>query len=240
MFWGMFALSVTICLPGIYFMFQTEKRTPNSDDISDKERLIAHFIIVGLFGAIGAFAVPKVSILTTEFNVNLILKFGLIFGVICSIGNILMYYFYLVKTISNKDYLAIEKHYHRTGILSRTFYGGFVEEIIFRWGIMSLLLWLLQFIFEPLNMIAVVIAIGISSILFSLVHLPSIKMVSSEPKPSMYVYTIIGNIWVGVFTGWAFLEAGIFSAIIVHILFHTLWYPFQKVGIHKNINTNFQ
>lgn len=127
-----------------------------------------------------------------------------------------MHYFYLVKTISNKDYLAIEKHYHRTGILSRTFYGGFVEEIIFRWGIMSLLLWLLQFIFEPLNMIAVVIAIGISSILFSLVHLPSIKMVSSEPKPSMYVYTIIGNIWVGIFTGWAFLEAGIFSAIIVH------------------------
>ncbi|MGN7175678.1 CPBP family intramembrane glutamic endopeptidase [Cytobacillus sp. SAFR-174] len=227
MFWGLFSLSVAICLPGIYFMFQTEKRMPNNDDISDKERLIAHFIIVGLFGAMGAFVVPKVSILTTEFNVSLILKFGLVFGVICSFGNILIYYFYLVKTISNKDYIAIEKHYYSMGILSRTFYGGFVEEIIFRWGIMSLILWLLQFIIEPLNFTAVVIAIGISSILFSLVHIPSIKMVSSEPKPSMYVYTIVGNIWVGVFTGWAFLEAGIFSAIIVHILFHIGWYPIQ-------------
>lgn len=235
MFWGLFALSVTICLPGIYFMFQTEKRLPDNDDISDKERLIAHFILVGLFGAIGAFAVPKVSILTTGFNLNLILKFGVIFGMICSVGNILMYYFYLVKTISNKDYLAIEKYYHDIGILSRIFYGGFVEEIIFRFGIMSLLLWLLQFMIEPLNMTAVVIAIGISSTLFAIVHLPSIKMVSSKPKLSMYIYTILGNVWVGVFTGWAFLEGGIFSAIIVHILFHIVWYPIQKMSVRKNI-----
>ena len=227
-FLGLFVLSVAICVPGIYFMFQTEKRMPNNDEVSDKERLIAHFIIVGFFAAIGSWVVPRVDILTTEFNMNRIFIFGLTFGLICSVGNLLMYYFYLVKTISTKDYLAIEKHYHSTGILSRIFYGGFVEEIIFRWGIMSLLLWLLQFIVEPLNRTALVIAIGISSILFSLVHLPSIKMVSSEPKPSMYIYTILGNIWVGVFTGWAFLEAGIFSAIIVHILFHILWYPIQK------------
>lgn len=227
-FLGLFVLSVAICVPGIYFMFQTEKGMPNNDDISDKERLIAHFIIIGFFAAIGSWVVPRVGILTTEFNMNRIFKYGLILGLICSVGNLLMYYFYLVKTISTKDYLAIEKHYHITGILSRVFYGGFVEEIIFRWGIMSLLLWLLQFIVEPLNRTALVIAIGISSILFSLVHLPSIKMVASEPKPSMYIYTILGNIWVGVFTGWAFLEAGIFSAIIVHILFHIVWYPIQK------------
>ncbi|WP_139892397.1 hypothetical protein [Bacillus sp. D386] len=41
-FWGL--ISVAICLPGIYFMFQTEKRMPNNDDISDKESLIAHYI----------------------------------------------------------------------------------------------------------------------------------------------------------------------------------------------------
>lgn len=41
----------------------------NNDDISNKERLIAHLIIVVLFSAIGAFALPKVSILTMEFMV---------------------------------------------------------------------------------------------------------------------------------------------------------------------------
>lgn len=233
-FQGLFAISVIICLPGIYFMFQTEKRMPDEYDISNKERLIAHLITVGLFGVIGAFVVPKVSILTTGFNLNLILKYGLIFGLICSVGNIVMYYFYLVKTISNKDYVAIEKHYHDMGILSRIFYGGFVEEIIFRWGIMSLVLWILQFMIKPLNITAVIIAIGISSMLFALAHLPSIKMVSAKPTRSMYIYTMIGNVWVGLFTGWAFLEAGIFSAIIVHILFHIVWYPIQKMRARHN------
>ncbi|MED4730937.1 CPBP family glutamic-type intramembrane protease [Aneurinibacillus migulanus] len=119
------------------------------------------------------------------------------------------------------------------GILSRVFYGGFVEEIIFRWGIMSLILWLLQLILGQLNIISVIIAIGISSLLFALAHLPSIKVVSEEPKTSMYVYTIFGNVWVGIFTGWAFFEAGIFSAIIVHMLFHILWYPIQKMRTYK-------
>lgn len=233
MFWELFILSVVICLPGIYFMFKTEKRISNMDDISDKGRLISHFITVGLFGVLGAFAIPKVNIITTEFHLNQILLYGLILGVICSIGNLLFYYFYLVKTISKKDYLEIEEHYHSIGILSRVFYGGFVEEIIFRWGLISFILWLLQFFINPINITAVVIAIGISSILFAIGHVPSIRMVSSEPKQSMYIYTIIGNIWVGIFTGWAFLKAGIFSAIIVHILFHILWYPIQKMVARK-------
>lgn len=54
--------------------------------------------------------------------------------------------------------------------------------------------------------------------LFALAHLPSIKVVSEKPKVSMYVYTIFGNVWVGIFT-----------AIIVHMLFHILWYPIQKM-----------
>lgn len=84
-----------------------------------------------------------------------------------------------------------------------------------------------------LNIISVIIAIGISSLLFALAHLPSIKVVSEEPKASMYVYTILRNVWVGIFTGWTFFETGIFSTIIVHMLFHTLWYPIQKMRTYK-------
>lgn len=236
MFWQLFVLTVMICLPGVYFMLQTEKKLVEKDDIPDHERLIAHLILVGVFGAIGAFAVPRVSILTTDIGIFYVLEYGLMLGVTCSIGNILLYYFYLTKNISYNDYLDIEKHYNNMGILSRVFYGGFVEEVMFRWGIMSLVLWLSQLIFKQINLFSIFIAIGISSILFALVHLPSIKMVIEEPKPSIYVYTILGNVWVGIFTGWAFLEAGIFSAIIVHILFHLLWYPIQKICANRRLS----
>ncbi|MGG2111519.1 CPBP family intramembrane glutamic endopeptidase [Lysinibacillus pakistanensis] len=71
------------------------------------------------------------------------------------------------------------------------------------------------------------LAIAISSILFALIHLPSIKLVASKPKKSMYVYAIIGNIWVGIFAGVAFVYGSLLAAIIVHMLFHLLWWPIQ-------------
>ncbi|AOZ94384.1 CPBP family intramembrane glutamic endopeptidase [Paenibacillus crassostreae] len=236
MFWQLFILIVIICLPGVYFMLQTEKKLMENEDITYNQRLFAHLILVGIFGAVGAFTVPKISILPTDIEFYNVLKYGFILGVTCSVGNILLYYFYLTKNISYHDYLAIEEHYSKMGILSRVFYGGFVEEVMFRWGIMSLVLWLSQLILKQINFHSIFFAIGISSILFALVHLPSIKMVIEEPKPSVYVYTILGNVWVGIFTGWAFLEAGIFSAIIVHVLFHLLWYPIQKISANRRLS----
>lgn len=63
--------------------------------------------------------------------------------------------------------------------------------------------------------------------LFALIHLPSIKLVASKPEKSMYVYAIIGNIWVGIFAGVAFVYGSLLAAIIVHMLFHLLWWPIQ-------------
>lgn len=229
MFLQWFGSMVLICIPGVYFMVQTEKKLNVNDDITPTQRLISHFILVILFSALGAFIVPKASILTPNSDFFTAMKYGLILGAICSIGNMLMYYLYLMKTIPYSDYLAVEQHYENIGILSRIFYGGFIEEVMFRWGIMSLVSWLSQLVFEGTTL-SVILAVGISSVLFALVHIPSIKMVLKAPKPSVYIYTVLGNLWVGVFTGWAFLEAGIFSAILVHILFHLLWYPIQVIN----------
>ncbi|MFD1739666.1 hypothetical protein ACFSCX_24590 [Bacillus salitolerans] len=39
MFWTLFILTIVICLPGIFFMVQTEKKLEDAGDISDKEQL---------------------------------------------------------------------------------------------------------------------------------------------------------------------------------------------------------
>ncbi|MFD1739665.1 type II CAAX prenyl endopeptidase Rce1 family protein [Bacillus salitolerans] len=124
-----------------------------------------------LFCAIGAFSITRVDIIPTLFHGG-IFTYGLELGLICSIGNLLFYYFYFVKSVSYQDYIDIENHYKRIGIMGRIIYGGFVEEVIFRFGIMSLLLWLWQLIFESVNGIGIGIAISFSSSLFALVHLP--------------------------------------------------------------------
>ncbi|WP_390216103.1 hypothetical protein [Halobacillus campisalis] len=40
-------------------------------------------------------------------NVTLIVKLAIILGLICAVGNIILYYFYLIKTISDEEYRAI-------------------------------------------------------------------------------------------------------------------------------------
>lgn len=69
---------------------------------------------------------------------------------------------------------------------------------------MSLILWLLQFAFNPLNITAVIIAIGISSILFTLVHFTFNQDGLIKTRASYVYLYIFGNIWVGIFGGWHF------------------------------------
>lgn len=89
---------------------------------------------------------------------------------------------------------------------------------MFRWGLLSLFIWLFQLMSMGDRL----------SILFAVVHIPSIKLVASQPKPPVYVYTIIGNIWVGFFSGVAFIQGGLLAAVFVHMLFHLIWWPIQK------------
>lgn len=215
-----------ICIPGIYFMYQSEKIHIKEDDVTDRQRLIAHCLSALIFSMLGAYAVPKINVVQ-QIEISQILLYGLGLGVICSIGHLLFYYMYLVPRLTKTDYMEIETHYANTGILSRVFYGGILEEVMFRWGLLSLFIWLSQ-LMNISDRVSIFFAISISSILFAIVHLPSIKLVASQPKPPMYVYTIVGNTWVGFFAGVAFIQGGLLAAIFVHMLFHLLWWPIQN------------
>lgn len=229
--WSYFFVVFFICLPGILFMYRSEKIHIKENDVTDGQRLTAHSLTAILFSLIGAYVVPKISI-GDQLDISQILLFGVGLGVICSIGHLALYYTYLVPRITKSDYIEIETHYVNTGILSRVFYGGILEEVMFRWGLLSLFIWLFQ-LKSIEKVISVIAAIFISSILFALVHLPAIKLIASQPKPAMYIYTIIGNIWVGLFAGVAFIQGGLLAAILVHMLFHLTWWPIQRRKLSK-------
>lgn len=219
-------------------MYRSEKIHIKEDDVTDRQRLAAHFLTAIVFSLIGAYIVPRIS-MGDQLEISHIFLFGLGLGVICSVGHLMLYYKYLVPRLTKKDYMEIETHYTNTGILSRVFYGGILEEVIFRWALLSLFIWFSQLMGmgEGASIIA---AISLSSILFALVHLPSIKLIASEPKPAMYIYTIVGNVWVGLFAGAAFIHGGLLAAILVHMLFHLMWWPIQSregARLHNTMNT---
>ena len=36
------------------------------------------------------------------------------------------------------------------------------------------------------------------------------------------------NLWVSLLCGWLFWQVGLLSAMLAHMLFHLIWYPFDR------------
>ncbi|MFT4415852.1 CPBP family intramembrane glutamic endopeptidase [Fredinandcohnia humi] len=241
MYWGLFFLTTIICIPGIFYMLHSEKKILSdreNEDIPLFARILTHIITVVLFTFAGSYFALKVnlvdpfitSFLEGHFDTDAMLhtlKIGLTYGLVCSIGNMLFYYLIFKRLIDKETYQKVENHYRQLGIGTRVFYGGFIEEIIFRWGIMGFIIWVGSFLFQYENSVLIWVAILISGLLFALTHIPGLSSIGLKKTPAIMGYVLFGNMWVGILCGHAFLKGGILASILVHILFHLLWYPVQ-------------
>lgn len=105
-------------------------------------------------------------------------------------------------------------------LLVRFLYGGITEEIMMRFGFMSLVVWLSQLITKQTNAITYWIGILISSLLFAAGHLPVLFQAVPNPEVSMIVYVILGNAIGGIVFGWVYWKKGLEYAFLAHIFAH--------------------
>jgi membrane protease YdiL (CAAX protease family) len=112
-----------------------------------------------------------------------------------------------------------------------SFSAGISEEIMFRLGLMSLIITIIQFLKKVDNPSNKTIWIGIiiSAIFFGLIHLPLSKNFV-ELTPFTISVTMIGNLITGSTFGWIFWKRGLLVAIISHIafdlVFHVIGTPY--------------
>jgi len=112
-----------------------------------------------------------------------------------------------------------------------SFSAGITEEIMFRLGLMSLLIAVIQFLKKAENPSNKTIwtSIIISAIFFGLIHLPLQKNFV-ELTPFTIGVTMIGNLITGSTFGWIFWKRGLLIAIIAHIafdlVFHVIGTPY--------------
>lgn len=111
------------------------------------------------------------------------------------------------------------------------FSAGISEEIMFRLGLMSLIIAIIQFIKNvdfPSNKM-VWTGIIISALFFGLMHLPLSKNFV-ELTPFSIGVTMVGNLITGSTFGWIFWKRGLLVAITSHItfdlVFHVIGTPF--------------
>ena len=112
-----------------------------------------------------------------------------------------------------------------------SFSAGISEEIMFRLGLMSLLIAIIQFINKVDNPTNKMVWAGIiiSALFFGLMHLPLSKNFV-ELTPFSIGVTMVGNLITGSTFGWIFWKRGLLVAIISHIafdlVFHVIGTPF--------------
>ena len=118
----------------------------------------------------------------------------------------------------------------------RLLYGGLTEELLMRWGFMTLLVWITWRLFQkrlakPTN-VSFVVAILVSSFIFGLGHLPIASVVLPQITPAVVLFVIIANSAFGIVAGYLFWKYGLESAMIAHVLCHIVLAIASRVGAY--------
>lgn len=103
------------------------------------------------------------------------------------------------------------------GLLA-AFYGGVVEEVLLRFCLMTVLIWIFFKISKSKNTpssIIVWLAIVIAAVLFGLLHLPATALIYTI-TPLVVARAIILNSIGGIVFGWLYWKKGFESAVIAH------------------------
>ena len=108
----------------------------------------------------------------------------------------------------------------------RVLYGGITEEILLRWGVMSVLAFALFRTVgrgrDSLSPALAWTAIVVASVLFGLGHLPAAMGVYGGLTTEVLAFVVGWNTLAGLVFGWLFWRHGLEAAIVAHALAHVV------------------
>jgi len=111
-------------------------------------------------------------------------------------------------------------------LLMRLLYGGITEELLLRWGVMSLFVWLLWRIGQRGRGVAKpgVVWGGnlLAALLFGIGHLPAVAAYGISFTLPMVLAIIVGNTLAGLVFGWLYWRKGLEAAILAHAGTHLI------------------
>jgi hypothetical protein len=179
-------------------------------------------VVVGtmLYDKVG-FSVPTISsILKIEQpGIRFIeqVKFGILFGLLAGILTTIIGIIF--NSSLPQEFIELKNKIKITTV-ARLLYGGLTEELLMRFGFMTLVVWLIFRITKNLNRSTYWTGIFTASILFAIGHFPVVFNSVENPTISLLTYVLIGNSIAGLFFGWLYWKKGLETAFIAHIFAH--------------------
>lgn len=256
--WRLFVCLVLVCIPGIVITVggalrtmerQIKENLPEGKDLPARAVLmlvssIQSLVLVSIAAAVGTLLAPRVGLGAPVFEALVAgeplwpalqpqMARSLLVGVTGALLFVAAYYWFFRPRLDSETVEAMERLRNGIGIWGRVLYGGIAEEVLTRWGLMTLLVWLGSLLVpgsspEGTAAPAVVwIAIVVSGILFGLGHLPSYLAAGCLKSPMLVASMLCLNLWGSLIFGWLFWQYGLVAAMVAHMLFHLVWWPFD-------------
>ncbi|HDZ07997.1 CPBP family intramembrane glutamic endopeptidase [Pseudohongiella sp.] len=190
-------------------------------------------LLVALAVWLGVVLAPKVGLRATVFEAAVtagsitsalrpqILP-GLIGGVVGGVA------LFAIGGYASPAVLADVEQQFVVPILARVLYGGVTEELLLRWGLMTVLVWLawrfLQRRSGTPQPAFIWLAIIVSALLFGAGHLPAAAVQVGQLTGYVVLFVIGANAVFGVLFGYLYWRYGLESAIIAHATAHAVSY----------------
>ena len=145
---------------------------------------------------------------------------GLLAGVLGGLG-----LFAIGGYASPAEIAGVEQQF-TVPLLARVLYGGITEELLLRWGLMTLLVWLAWRLLQRRKgkpqLVYIWLAIVVSALLFGAGHLPAAAVQVGELTAGVAVFVVGANTAFGVLFGYLFWRYGLEAAIIAHAFAHVV------------------
>ena len=110
-------------------------------------------------------------------------------------------------------------------LATKLLYGGVTEELLTRWGLVSLFAWVGRRVAGSSAHAGAIVpaaAVTLAAILFGIGHLPLLHLIAPAAGPGLVASVLLANIVPGLFFGWLFITRGLEAAIIAHAGAHLL------------------
>jgi hypothetical protein len=225
--WIAAMIGVLFYLPMIPKLIPASTRLPFPMNTILWIAFLQYAILTAAFSAVGAWLTPKIGFQAHTADVTIrkrvflkTLKTQMIYGVPTGFAGA------VAARLIAPGFIA---YLNRFTVPSRLFYGGLTEEVIMRWCIMTVFVWVLWRVIQrgtgiPEDRI-VLSGVVLSQMLFAAGHFPAlIKLGIGNPWWSVLTIFIVSLPW-----GWLFWKKGLEAAFIAHASFHAFTALFAAV-----------
>lgn len=237
--WLLIGVLFCICLPGVGVAIPRLIRflLPNNTTAVQKRfsnlAVAQTLVLVLVLCVAGVVLSPRTGLhayiieaaLQGQWNYHALITFllpSLLFSLCGLLVFLLIYYWIMPHFVDAGTIKVMGEMRASIGLAGAILYGGVTEEVIARWGIMSLSVFFIIIFMEP-SPVVYGAAILISATLFAVGQIPAYQAAGCVvSRPFLYSLVLL-SVTQSVVYGVLFWQYGLESAILGHVLFHLGW-----------------